>query len=584
MSSSESARQDRTVPDRIGQMGGRRGHDSRLRAQIARRLGGQRPQGHSRSNGSANGTGNQQRVVVRSHVSRHSPATARTGLRRFASYLARDSASIDGKAGTFFDSKGERLDASQEMASWAPDRHHFRIILSPEQSGDMDSLREYARRVMQRMERDLKTPLTWLAIEHHNTENPHLHVVIRGITPDGSDLVIPQQYLAYGLRARASQIATSMLGPPDRSLQEKRRQLEVQALRPTWLDTLLKRAVERDSQGTYVDLGPGKRVGFRNEDRALVLGRLAFLERLELARHERGTRWSLAPDFEQKLHAAARREAMLERLTPLFGREAMQVSELRPEHVLDKPLAGIVITKGAMDEQSSKRFVVLESADGARHFARIPQNASYERVQPGSVVEVAFARVNNSYNPLTPRLQMRVLSAKTLGEQVEALARTWLDRQLWSNAPHAALAQHPKVRSAQEQRLQWLVAKGYTQAHPTDPSQVLLKPHALKTLSDLERQYLMQQVQKDLGGTVSFLSAGRAVTGRYAGTHETYQGRFAAISNGSHHTLVWVPRQPNQAIGSTITLQRAPVRQLAQDITRNRELSLSRQRDYGLEL
>jgi type IV secretory pathway VirD2 relaxase len=39
-------------------------------------------------------------------------------------------------------------------------------------------------------ERDLDTKLDWIAADHWNSDNPHVHVLIRGRAEDGTDLVI----------------------------------------------------------------------------------------------------------------------------------------------------------------------------------------------------------------------------------------------------------------------------------------------------------------------------------------------------------------------------------------------------------
>jgi type IV secretory pathway VirD2 relaxase len=44
------------------------------------------------------------------------------------------------------------------------------------------------------MERDLGTKLDWIAVDHYNTDNPHVHLLIRGKAEDGRDLVISRDY------------------------------------------------------------------------------------------------------------------------------------------------------------------------------------------------------------------------------------------------------------------------------------------------------------------------------------------------------------------------------------------------------
>ncbi len=60
------------------------------------------------------------------------------------------------------------------------DRHHFRFTVSPEEAGQMADLRAFTRELMADAERDLGAKLDWAAVDHWNTDNPHIHVLVRG--------------------------------------------------------------------------------------------------------------------------------------------------------------------------------------------------------------------------------------------------------------------------------------------------------------------------------------------------------------------------------------------------------------------
>src|SRR5271166_1008077 len=47
-------------------------------------------------------------------------------------------------------------------------------------------------------ERDLGTKLDWVGVDHWNTDNPHIHVIVRGKGDDGRDLVIARDYIGQG--------------------------------------------------------------------------------------------------------------------------------------------------------------------------------------------------------------------------------------------------------------------------------------------------------------------------------------------------------------------------------------------------
>jgi hypothetical protein len=79
------------------------------------------------------------RVTVKVHSVRHARGGAER-LGRHVDYLARDGAGADGKAAEFFDARAGVIDPEEAIKTWAEDRHHFRIILSPENGDQIDDL------------------------------------------------------------------------------------------------------------------------------------------------------------------------------------------------------------------------------------------------------------------------------------------------------------------------------------------------------------------------------------------------------------------------------------------------------------
>jgi type IV secretory pathway VirD2 relaxase len=92
------------------------------------------------------------------------------------------------------------------------DRHQFRFIVSAENGAELSDPRETTRNLLKQMETDLGTKLGWIAVDHHNTGHPHTHILVRGVTEDGKTLNIAGDYIAYGIRERASEIVTLELG------------------------------------------------------------------------------------------------------------------------------------------------------------------------------------------------------------------------------------------------------------------------------------------------------------------------------------------------------------------------------------
>src|SRR3546814_20848405 len=98
-------------------------------------------------------------------------------LAKHIKYLERDGASRDGRDASMFDARTDRADRDAFAGRCEDDRHHFRFIVSPEDAGDMEDLRSFTRELMADAAKDLGTELDWVAVEHWNTDNPHIHEI-----------------------------------------------------------------------------------------------------------------------------------------------------------------------------------------------------------------------------------------------------------------------------------------------------------------------------------------------------------------------------------------------------------------------
>ncbi len=175
------------------------------------------------------------RVIVNARVVRHQGKRFRSApMAKHLGYLQRDGVGQDRRDADLFGSDRDDLDWGGFAARCEDDRHHFRFIVSPEDAGHLDDLRAFTRDLMARAERDLGTTLDWVAVDHWNTDNPHVHILVRGKADDGRDLVISRDYISRGLRARAEDLVQLELGP--RSEREISQALETQVTAERWTD------------------------------------------------------------------------------------------------------------------------------------------------------------------------------------------------------------------------------------------------------------------------------------------------------------------------------------------------------------
>jgi len=218
------------------------------------------------------------RVTVKARVVRHGARSTPLGVH--LAYLERDGVALDGSPGKLFDGEREAADRREFVGSCADDRHHFRFIVSPEDASEMADLKAFTRDLMSDAARDLGTRLEWVAVEHHNTEHSHVHVLVRGRADDGSDLVIARDYIREGMGARAQALVTLELGPRTEVEIKRELQNQIDAERWTPLDRdLVRRAAAGEG---LVDLRPDAAIRPDAAHHAR-LGRMQTLERLGLA-------------------------------------------------------------------------------------------------------------------------------------------------------------------------------------------------------------------------------------------------------------------------------------------------------------
>jgi type IV secretory pathway VirD2 relaxase len=438
--------------DRVAQMGGSRARDSGTTAGLARRLagyggslGGVKSRGKSTFKGGVGRiilrtAAHAQRVVVKTHYVKHprtaggtraASGAARTSgaLGAHAGYLARESASLNGERGAFYDAQHEGINPGPVVKDWTQDRHHFRVIVSPEHAAELADFKAYVREVVSRWEADMDLPkggLDWLAINHHNTDNPHAHVLIRGSRPypDAEhdpqrrrDLVIARHYIGHGMRDRAREVATELLGP--RNDQEIRQGLtqELRAERFTALDRMIQRAVEPVDGALTFDASKSRPVGFRDEHRDLVVGRLAVLKQMGMARSPDEVRrrfgpssWVLEPGWSMQLEDLGARRDVIRQLYQTLGSDAAKLASRveRMTAVAAKvaPVSGVVVALGSIEPEGTPgsfagigsgsgradSFLVVRDAGGRLHHAPVRGDAELGATRVGSVVELGRNR------------------------------------------------------------------------------------------------------------------------------------------------------------------------------------------------
>ena len=233
-------------------------------------------------------------------------------------------------------------------------------------------MRQTTRDLMAQMEADLQTKLDWIAVDHYNTGHPHSHIIVRGVTDDGKILNIAGDYIAHGIRERASEVVTLELGrQTDLQVTDQLRR-EVHAERFTRLDRMLM--AEQRANIAVADLRPDKdMLETMKRNRALLIGRAQYLEKLGLALEIDPGVWHLRENAEPTLRAMGERGDILKSMYRAL--EANDLDVQRGELSLSlhggnlrQRVVGRVLAKGlATDESGDRIQLVLDGTEGRVH-------------------------------------------------------------------------------------------------------------------------------------------------------------------------------------------------------------------------
>jgi type IV secretory pathway VirD2 relaxase len=320
-------------------------------------------------------------------------------------YLARESAT-EGRHGekTGFGPGDEPIPVATTLENWQSegDERMFKLIISPEFGERMD-LEAHTRSLMVRMEQDLGTTLEWVAVSHHNTQHPHVHVALRGINDRGQALRLERDYIRFVIRHHAEDLCTAQLGYRTQLDAEEAQRREIDQCRYTSLDRLLNRTNKRGESGAEnssyftININPNDPDlrGFAKAQQHHVSARLLVLQQMALAESAGFGVWHVRRDFEDVLRAMQRatdRQKTLAAHGALLSDERLRLEVTRLSDV--KELEGRVLGHG-QEDSTGRGYVLIEGTDGKVHF--IYQDDSIDAARHRGLMRVnSFVKLRNS--------------------------------------------------------------------------------------------------------------------------------------------------------------------------------------------
>jgi type IV secretory pathway VirD2 relaxase len=325
---------------------------------------------------------NARRVTIKTRLVNLSKAGVRSTTTHLR-YIEREGVGRDGEPGKGYGTITDEADLAAFEERGREDRHQFRFIVSPEDAEQLEDLRTYTRHLMGRMEADFGTRLDWVAVDHWNTDNPHTHVVLRGKDDTGKDLIIARDYIAQGMRYRASELATEWLGP--------RTELEIQRAQLREVDqerwTSLDRTLQREAKAGLNHIDQPARDPAQRQLRVLLVGRLQRLQRMGLATEHQPGVWTIHADAEPVLRAMGERGDIIRTMQRAMGGVQRELAVFEPGEDA-RTVVGRVAAKGLADELDDKGYLVVDGIDGKAHYVALPARTELAQYPVGAVVEV----------------------------------------------------------------------------------------------------------------------------------------------------------------------------------------------------
>ena len=331
------------------------------------------------------------RVVIKTRIVKLT-AGGLDAARAHFRYIQRDGVSTEQEPGQLYDATHDEADGKAHLDRSEGDRHQFRLIVSPEDATELSDLKPFVRDLMGAMEEDLDTKLDWVAVDHFNTEHPHSHIVLRGKDELGKDLVIARDYIAYGMRRRASEILTLELGP--QTEQEILRKLERQVEQDRFTD--LDRELVRDAVDGMVEARSDRDHPEARFKQAMRIGRLRVLATRGLAEETTPGRWQLTPQLEKTLRRAGERGDIIKTMQLGLSQAGLdaggaQFSIYDPADPRAPTVTGRIIDRGLHDELNDGHYVMIDATDGRVHYVALDPRQDMEDLPLGAVVEVTAA-------------------------------------------------------------------------------------------------------------------------------------------------------------------------------------------------
>jgi len=323
------------------------------------------------------------RVIVKASYIQSFGKNSRARIRHHFKYAGQDKIDELKNAPEFYGAENNSINVKEKIDDFEVAPHIFNIIISPE-DGEKLNLKEFTRDFIEVIEKDLKTKLDWVAGNHYDTNDPHVHVLIKGNDEKGNRLLIKRDYISHGLRARAGQVATKKLGL--RSYEEVTKAIEFRINSTKKCD--LDEIIVKNTVDGHFDLSKTSFEQLKELPLSLFIKRLEFLETKELAKKVDEQSWQIKPLLREELQNIDRTNSLISKLSDglKIGKEGFEI--ISAKNVIDRIIKGHIVERGYFDDHEAKEYLLIKSKEKKFIYVELEKYSEKSKAMVGEFVRI----------------------------------------------------------------------------------------------------------------------------------------------------------------------------------------------------
>lgn len=323
------------------------------------------------------------RVIIKASYILSKNENARARIRHHLHYAGRNTLEEGKKSQELYGHEESIIDVKDKLNEFEKAPHMFNIIISPE-DGDKVQLKDFTRDFVRTVETDLRTKLDWVAGNHYDTNEPHVHLLIKGLDDKGKKLLMTRDYISCGLRVRASQTITKKLGLRDWEDVIQSLKLDAIKSKRCSLDNII---IKNAHEGS-ITLSKLNHDTLNDLPKGLIEKRLAFLESKELAHKTGADSWQLRDGYIEELKKIDRSASIIEKLSGNMRVNKEECEILSVKNLEDRTIKGHVVERGYINEIDENEYLLVKTKEKSFIYVELEKYSEKAPAKAGEFIRI----------------------------------------------------------------------------------------------------------------------------------------------------------------------------------------------------